>query len=311
MLFSDADETETGYLKVGFYGGPGSGKTYTALKIATAIGKTYLIDTELGSEAYKRLFKCPDGSSFKVLHTRNLEEAMAGINEAVKAGGEVLVVDQVTTLWEMAQEGYIAKEHDKMSTTWEAIERSGNVPWTAWRHIKKPYKKFMRELINAPIHVFFAARMSVEYKRGAAGEPEKIGEKMNAEKDTPYEPQIVVKMEFNKLKKQWLAWVEKDRWGTIGGKVFVNPDVSMFADILPLMGHVHKQIPQDVEDIASGTVDEVLANSAQLRLLKMLMKKGGIDEIETRLVGITSVVANEFINSMTLSDYSMFTKKEG
>jgi len=43
----------------------------------------------------------------------------------------------------------------------------------------------------------------------------------------------------------------------------------------------------------------------------MLMKKGGIDEIETRLVGITSVVANEFINSMTLSDYSMFTKKEG
>jgi len=109
MLFSDADETETGYLKVGFYGGPGSGKTYTALKIATAIGKTYLIDTELGSEAYKRLFKCPDGSSFKVLHTRNLEEAMAGINEAVKAGGEVLVVDQVTTLWEMAQEGYIAK----------------------------------------------------------------------------------------------------------------------------------------------------------------------------------------------------------
>jgi hypothetical protein len=307
--FMPADETEHGFLKVCFYGGPKQGKTYTMLRIPTALGKTALIDTERGAEAYKKIFKHNDGTPFMIKETRQIEGVQRGIDQALKLGTEFLIVDQMTSLWELAQDEYIAREHEKGSKIWETIESSGNVPWMGWKHIKKPYKRLLKDLIDCPMHVFFAARLQTQYKQGGGGEPIKTGEKPAAERDTPYEPQIIIKMET--VKKKVLAYVEGDRWDKLLGQVFENPDCSMFADILPLLGSSHKPLAREVEDTSTITIEAIPANRNQIIIVRKLMLKGGVNEVEERLKGMTSQQANEWVNAMTRGDYSAFITEGG
>lgn len=304
--FVEATECEYGYIKAMFYGGQGSGKTHTMLDVATSIGKTALIDTERGAEPFKERFKNPDGTAFFIAETRNLDEIDRLIDRAVERGFKCLILDQISTVWEEAQEVYLAKEHEKASKVWQLMETDGSIPWTSWRHIKRPYKRILTHLINAPIHVFIGARKKDDYKRGAKGEPEKIGELPVSEKETPYEPQIVIKLEFKAKERQWWAYVEKSRWLDFQGQTFKEKHRDMFQAILPLLGREHRPLPPGTDDTSELTIDAIPANEPQKIILRKLMEKGGVENVEERVEKATTVEANKWINAMTLGDYTDF-----
>ncbi len=310
MIFDETGDVEQAYLKVGLYSGPGGGKTFTALSVCTALGKTMIVDTERGSEPYRKTFFNPDGTPFIVARTRSAEQVYKEvIPGALERDCKCLIVDQVSTIWDDRKDAYILREFRRRSKNWDFIERNGKLPFQAWSFIKRPYRKMIRALLDCPMHVFILSRLSVEFSVTPKGEPVKTGETMEAEKNTPYEPAILVKMERNpQNKREWLALVEKDRWRTLEGEVFTNPDVSMFKPILAKLGNVQGVLPEPEVSDEESVEEEPKANSGQLKLLRILAKKGGIKDadVERELPKLDSSRAAQLINAMTLGDYSHF-----
>ncbi len=304
---------EQAYTKSGWYGDTGSGKTKTSLMIAKELckhtkyvngnpeeehnGKIAMIATERAMDFYAEEFE------FYPARVSNVEEALEALEGIIEEKYSVVIVDQVSTLWESAQDSYIKEEHDKMSRAWEVIEKSGNVPFQGWKKIKKPYKKFIKMLMDAPIHVFLLGRIKTEYEMN--GEKiKKVGECMDSEKSTPYEPHIFVKMEFQKRKGGLhLALVEKDHSGTIQGQVFENPDGHMFDLILKKLGKIQGETPKLVEDDNKMGIEDIPVRESQIKILKSLAKKKDID-IGDKVSALSSDLAAELINKMTLGDYS-------
>src|SRR4051812_48113654 len=108
MAFQKATRKQV-KLKLALVGPSGSGKTYSALQLAKGIGsKVAVIDTERGSASlYSHL------SEFDVneLTRYEPEDYIDAINDAVKMGYEVLIIDSLTHEWEATKE--IAEKNQK------------------------------------------------------------------------------------------------------------------------------------------------------------------------------------------------------
>jgi hypothetical protein len=323
MALRPADEVEAGFFKGMIYGGPGVGKTFTALKIATAYGKTALMDTERGAEAYKKDFRCPDGSSFLIENVASIVRADEIVDEAIDEGCEWLIVDQITYFWEHVQEVWLDNERQKDSRAYKNTVEHGKIPWYCWGDIKRPYKKFIRKLLNAQINVIMCSRASDVYIVDNENKPKKVGSRPDAEKSTPYEPQTVLRMEFSETKKKWMALGEKDRWNVLKGELFYNPGPEIIEPILKKMGRVHAPLPEVEDPIAeAAAVDTkekvvevdatVMVNGGQLKIIKTLLKKGGIAyaDVEERIQNMTCQEASVLINNMTAGKYDGIKPKE-
>jgi len=254
-------------LKLGIYGESGSGKTYTALKIASQLGKIAFIDTEHGSDFYADEFQ------FDVLHTRSLAEATEAVKKLENTDYDVLIVDSITHLWESAQEAYIERlKHSKNPKQRERGLR-GELQFQDWRFIKRPYKEFIKLLLNLDKHVIICGRLANEYEI-SNGELSKVGERMKAEGETPYEPHILIKMKTvtnEKGKTIHFAIVEKDRSGTIQDKTFENPDFKMIQPVMQkLKGEKQAHIPEEVTE--KDLKDENAVTEKQKELIKQLMQ---------------------------------------
>ncbi len=298
--------TEQAFLKVGIYGGPGSGKTLTALKCACALGKTAVIDTEHGTDFYAADFE------FDVEKTRSIDAVYDTLELAIKEKYDCFIIDQLTHVWESVQDEILAREQKKGSKIWQTYEKSGNMNWTIWKYIKRPWRDLMRELLNAPLHVFILGRASSEYEVLPSGDPKKTGERMDAEKSTPHEPHILIKMEYDKIKRANYAFVEKDRSRTIQGEIFKNPDISMFAGVMLKLGKVQGQLPPDPPSPFDVDIDfgkgAMLVQDQQRTLIRKLAERGGIahELVEEKLKGMTREVAGQVINQMTVSKFDYF-----
>lgn len=259
-------KAEQAALKLGMYGPPGSGKTFTSLLIAEGLAKVNgkkiaYVDTEHGTDFYCKAVSTrrvhPEAFDFDALYTRSITE----VENAVKAlNGEygVIVIDSISHVWEAAMAAYGGK-----------LTKIGTIPMTAWGKIKKPYKSIMSTLLSSSAHVIICGRQGTEYATDEETEELKaVGLKMKAEGETPYEPHILLRMEAQKPRKtneiaQIVAYAEKDRTGVLAGRSFVNPTFeSLCAPILGLLGDTQAQVPtsdetasQDAEAIAAQEVE--------------------------------------------------------
>ena len=241
MTFLKPAETETGWLKVAFYGSSGSGKTFTALKCACALGKTAIVDTEKGSDYYASDFK------FDRANTRSIKDINSILQEAVANGYKCLIIDSITHIWESAQNAFIEK-YKNSNKKWAVMMREeAKIPWFAWKEIKRPYKDLIASLLNAPLHVFICGRLANIYDTSNPNELVKTGETMKAEGETPYEPAILIKMTCAVGKNEHKAIVEKDRSNTITGKTFVNPGIEMLEPVTKKFGIKHTAIASTEE----------------------------------------------------------------
>ncbi len=250
-------KAEQAAIKLGMYGPPGSGKTFTALLAAEGLAKLSgkriaFIDTERGTDFYCQAVKDrtvhPEAFDFDALYSRSITDILDSIRNLPDTYG-VVVLDSISHVWDAAIAAYKGKR-TKIDT----------IPMNAWGEIKRPYKELMALLLSMPIHAIICGRQKNEFGEDADGDLKKIGVAMRAEGETQYEPHITIRMEASKVNKSdILANVEKDRTGILQGKVLVNPTFdSLIKPIIPLLGTV--QAKMETEDETAAHDAETMAS---------------------------------------------------
>lgn len=252
-------KAEQAALKMGLYGPPGSGKTFTSLLLAEGLGKisgkrVAYIDTEHGTDFYCQAVQTravhPEAFDFDALYTRSIMETLKSVRELPVEQYGVIVLDSVTHLWEAAMAAYGGK-----------LTSIGTIPMHAWGKIKKPYKDLMAALLSSTMHVLICGRQKTMYAEDEETEELKaIGVTMRAEGETPYEPHILIRLESVKPKRtnevaQIVAYAEKDRTGVLSGRSFINPNFDTLCT--PLLGLLGK------DQARVGTTDETAAQDAE------------------------------------------------
>lgn len=232
-------------LKIGIYGPPGSGKTFTSLLcmegLAKASGKRFaFVDTEKGTDFYASHVPArsvhPEAFDFDALETRSITEVLTEVRKLNPETHCGVVFDSITHLWEAAQAAFSGKRTSQ-----------GGIPIEAWARVKKPYKELISWILSTPLHVIICGRQGNDFDTGDDGKMVKVGVKMKAEGETAYEPDILIRMEPEKengVSKLW-ALGEKDRTGVISGKWIELPENQA-------PGHTFRMLIQPLLGLVSG-----------------------------------------------------------
>lgn len=262
-------KTEQAALKMGLYGPSGSGKTFTALLMAEGLAKlnkkkVAFVDTERGTDFYCMKVKDrqlhPDAFDFDALYTKSITEILEEIKKLEPKEYGVIIIDSITHVWEAARNAYSGK-----TTT------AGTIPFHAWGKIKKPYKDLINILLSSPMHVIFCGRQGNEFEEDEdTGELKRVGVKMKAEGETPYEPHILIRMEAIKVPKSKTAiitaFAEKDRTGVLAGKTIEWPNFdNMIKPLLPYLKADHQAAMQDSDEVGNKD-SEKLAEDEKKRI---------------------------------------------
>ena len=154
------------WTKILLGGSSGSGKTYSALRLATGLAKKCgsgiaAIDTEAGRiRYYANEF---DFSDMQLTEPFTPEKYIEAINDAVNSGFKVLIIDSISHEW-----NYCVDIHDKMP---------GN-SWTNWSKVTPRHDAFMEKILQAPIHIIATVRGKDEYvleEKNGKQTPKKVG----------------------------------------------------------------------------------------------------------------------------------------
>lgn len=191
FTFEDATP-EAEKARIALQGLSGSGKTWTALRLAAGLGGSVgVIDTERGSAAkYGRNFTF---KTLKLSHydPRSLIQALA---KAAEAKIDVLIIDSLSQFWS-GRGGIIAKVD-------EAAKRSssGN-SFAAWKDIRPLEAEMFEALLSYPGHVIVTMRVKAEYAvqendRGKKA-PVKIGLKPEQRDGIDYEFDVVGELDLS------------------------------------------------------------------------------------------------------------------
>lgn len=159
-------------LRLALAGPAGSGKTYTALSLASLLAgdkPVAVIDTERGSAS-----KYADLFSFDVLELESYhpDRYVEAIQEAVSAGYGVVVIDSLSHAW---------NGHDGLLELVEQLGKrkyNGN-SFKAWGDVKPVENRLVEALTASSVHVIATMRSKTEYvveqnDRGKAT-PRKVG----------------------------------------------------------------------------------------------------------------------------------------
>lgn len=236
-IFKKSESTQA-YLKAGFMGFAGSGKTFTATETAIGLVKilktagleegnrpVFFLDTETGSDYVSGRFK-DEGIELFQAKTRAFSDLIPAVKEA-EANGAALIIDSITHFWREFTEAYAKKRN-----------RTRGLEFQDWAYLKSEWGKFTDSYINTSLHIIMCGRAGYEYdfftNDSGKRELEKTGIKMKAETETGYEPSLLVLMERTmdmETKKVYReAHVLKERFNVIDGHTFRNPT---FDDFLP------------------------------------------------------------------------------
>lgn len=213
-LFKKATKTQS-KLRMALYGVSGSGKTYSALSIASGLGgKVAVIDTERGSAS-----KYANRFDFAVL---DMQPPFAPANyvQAIKAaeseGYDIIIIDSLTHAW---------------SGTGGALEMVDNAAkrsqsqntYVAWRDVTPQHNALIDAIIQSKCHIIATMRSKSEYVL----EPDQRGKMMPKKKGMApiqrdgmeYEFDLVAEMSADNE-----MIVQKSRCEALTGAVISKPN---------------------------------------------------------------------------------------
>lgn len=154
-------------LIIGLAGGTGSGKTYTAMRLASGISgdKPFaVIDTEAGrAKHYADAFRFDHGDLMPPFRPSAYQEAIVA---ADKAGYPVIVVDSMSH--EHAGDGGIL---DMQEAEYQRLGAREAVKMLSWAKPKGEHKKMVQKLLQIRAHLIlcFRAEEKIEMVKGADG----------------------------------------------------------------------------------------------------------------------------------------------
>jgi hypothetical protein len=141
-------------LRLALIGPSGSGKTYSALRIASGLGKRIaLIDTENASSSHYAHRFTFDVCTLESFHPKRYIEA---IHEAEAAGYDVLIIDSLSHAW-AGKDGALQLVDDIAKRS-----QSGN-SFGAWRDVTPLHNQMVDALVGCKCHLIVTMRSKMEY----------------------------------------------------------------------------------------------------------------------------------------------------
>lgn len=147
-----------GWARVALIGPPGSGKSYSALRMAKGMaslhdGRIGAIDSERG-----RLRKYADKFNFDqiALSTFAPETYTEAIDEFAKAGYPVLVIDSLSHAW-MGKDGTLQQVEQAAKRNY-----SGN-SYAGWKDATPAHNALIDAILSYPGHIIITMRSKIEY----------------------------------------------------------------------------------------------------------------------------------------------------
>lgn len=274
MAFHKATKTQA-KLRLALAGLAGSGKTYSALSIATGIakrmretgqstGRIAVLDTEHESASlYADHFDfdtCP-------IDNHSPRTYVESIREAEAAGYDILIIDSLSHAW--------AGKNGALEQKDSAALRSGN-SWTAWRDITPMHNALVDAMLASRMHIVATMRTKMEYiqtTENGKTKIEKVGLAAIQREGMEYEFTIVGDMDLSntmRISKTRLAGV------LAPGEVFERPGESFAAKAYGWMmsGEAPASRSDPAEPVVRQSVDDGVAT------LNAIGKAASLDELE-------------------------------
>jgi hypothetical protein len=210
--------TSTSKLRLCLAGASGSGKTYSALILASVIGKKVaVIDTENGSASlYAREFEQKYGFSYDVLELPapySPDRFINCIKGAEQLGYDVIILDSITHEW-----SGIGGCLDLQQKATQADPRGNS--YTAWAKVTPQHDAFINAMIASQCHIISTMRSKTNYEiskeEGKKATVVKQGTAPIQRDGIEYEFTLVLDLNQNHY-----AHASKDRTGLFDGKDFI------------------------------------------------------------------------------------------
>lgn len=231
-------------LRMALIGPAGSGKTYTALEIASHLGdKVAVIDTERGSAS-----KYSDIFSFCVseLDTYEPHNYVSAIEDAEKEGFDVIVIDSLSHAW-FGKGGAI-----------DQVDKRGG-RYSDWRFVTPQHNALVDAIIRSKSHVIVTMRTKTEYvvevNEKGKSEPRKIGLAPVQRDGLEYEFDVTADIDDRNSVK-----ISKTRCSKLSGAVFRHQNEQIAAIL--------------TEWLSDGKEEEVQAKPEHASLVEPTMDPG-------------------------------------
>jgi hypothetical protein len=210
-------------LRLGMSGPAGSGKTYSALLIASGLGgRIGMIDTEHGSgDLYADLL--PEGYDvLSLTPPYTPARYIEAIHALEESGVSTIIVDSLTHAW--------SGEGGSLDRQGKIADKSGN-SWQAWRQVTPEHNALVEALLQSPCHIIATMRAKTEYvqekdERTGKQVVRKIGLAPIMRDGIEYEFTT-----FFELDVQHVAFVGKDRTRLFDGMIF-KPEIETGRQLL-------------------------------------------------------------------------------
>lgn len=171
------------YVKVLIGGPSGSGKSYSALRVATGIAGRVGEGTKvgyIGTEGMRdKLYANEFSYDLISLEEYSPEYYEAAIDAFLDAGYKVLIIDSLTHLWSWVQDQV------------QKVAKNNDSSFQAWGKYKKENKRIIEKILLAPAHIIVTGRGKDEYvlEQNSKGKmaPRKVGIGVQQDKDIEYE----------------------------------------------------------------------------------------------------------------------------
>ena len=239
-------------LRLALTGPSGCGKTWGALQIAKGLGgRIACIDTEKGSASlYEHIV---DFDVLELSAPYTPEAYIAAVQEADKAGYDVLIVDSTTHEWN-GPGGVLELLEDVAKAKYR-----GNT-WSAWNELTPRHRAFIDAMLQSNMHIIATGRSKTETAQQDSGNGKKsvvkLGMKTEQRDGFEYEFTVVLDIVHN----GHYAVASKDRTGLFVG------------DAKPISAQTGVELLAWLEDGVAGpdvkAILEGISKSASLELLR-------------------------------------------
>jgi hypothetical protein len=258
------------FVNLGIFGGPASGKTRLAAKVAIGLWRRIksqkpivIIDTERSSRFLVAMLAAA-GVPTVIRPTRSLVDWATATRRAADGAADIVITDSLSHIWEDFGAAFVA-----------ARDIKGDLSPSDWVSLKTVWhREWALPFTSAPVHQIFTSRSADQYVDvvDADGKVDSIraGTKIRGEAETAYEPSLLVEVarEVVDNEPRFTGRVLKDRSMTIDGALLASP---AYLDLVPAIEDTLRgAAPAVVVEESSAT--SLFAAGADARQAKRLVE---------------------------------------